>query len=119
MADPGFELDARYVGGLPVVNRYLDRLNLGKLLEKYVPSDPRTKVPHARVLGVMVRNLVLSRTPLYGLREWAENWVPTLLGLDSVEQASLLNDDRGGRALDRLFDVDRVAFLTELGQLLP
>jgi hypothetical protein len=35
------------------------------------------------------------------------------LGL-SVDDLALLNDDRVGRALDRLFDADRASLLTEL-----
>jgi hypothetical protein len=64
-------------------------------------------------LGVLVRNLVLARVPLYGLGEWARPWVPTLLGLQPA-QVPLLNDDRVGRALDRLFDADRRALVTAL-----
>ncbi len=39
--------------------------------------------------------------------------VPTLLGLKPT-QIELLNDDRVGRALERLFEADRSAILTEL-----
>lgn len=113
MAEAGFELETRRVGGLPLVNRYLERLRVSDLLERYVPSDSRAKVPNARLLGLLVRNLVLARVPIYGLREWAEGWVPQLLGLEPHE-LDLLNDDRSGRALDHLFDADRSALLTEL-----
>jgi transposase len=113
MADAGFELETRRVGGLPLVNHFIERLRLQKLLEKYVPSDPRAKVPNSRLLGLLVRNLVLARVPIYGLCEWAAGWVPQLLGLEP-DEVGLLNDDRCGRALDHLFDADRNAFLTEL-----
>ncbi|HEX9709125.1 MAG TPA: transposase, partial [Candidatus Thermoplasmatota archaeon] len=54
-----------------------------------------------------------SRVPLYGLGEWARGWVPGLLRLRPA-QVALLNDDRVGRALDRLFDADPRAWLTTL-----
>lgn len=114
MANSDFKLDTKGIGALPVVNRFLDQLGLSQLFEKHVPSDVRAKLPHAQVLGVLVRNLVLARVPLYGLREWADGWIPRLLGLGSEEELALLNDDRVGRSLDALFDADRVAFLTEL-----
>ena len=114
MGDPSFDLDTGRVGGLPLVNRYLERLQVAGLFDEHVPSDPRSKVPHARVLGVLVRNLVMSRVPLYGLGEWVEDWVPALVGLESAGEARLLNDDRVGRSLDALFDADRVAMLTVL-----
>jgi transposase len=53
----------------------------------------------------LVRNLLLSREPLYGVGEWAARHVPALLGL-TPGQLPALNDDRVGRCLDRLFDAD-------------
>ncbi|KKM87351.1 hypothetical protein LCGC14_1269800 [marine sediment metagenome] len=44
--------------------------------------------------------------------EWAKQMVPNLLGL-RPNQIGLLNDDRIGRALDRLFEADRSAMLTD------
>ncbi len=113
MSDAGFELKTKRVGGLPLVNRFLERLRVSAIFEKHVRSDSRTQVENSRLLGVLLRNLILARVPLYGLGEWADDWVPQLLGLEADELA-LLNDDRVGRGLDRLFDADRSALLTEL-----
>ena len=66
-----------------------------------------------QALGVLVRNLALARVPLYALGEWAEPRVPALLGL-ATAPGRALEDDRVGRSLDRLFDADRAALLTEL-----
>ena len=67
------------------------------------------------VLGFLLRNLVLSRRPLSSssLGAWARTGVPGLMGLEA-DHLTCLNDDRVGRALDRLFDVDRQALLTDL-----
>jgi transposase len=54
---------------------------------------------------VLLRNLLISREPLYGVGEWAARHEPELLGLSDT-QLSALNDDRIGRALDRLFDAN-------------
>lgn len=113
MGDAGFELETKRVGGLPLINRFLERLGLVALFEKHVRSDPRAKVASSRLLVVLVRNLVMARVPIYGLGEWAEGWVPQLLGLEP-DELELLNDDRVGRGLDRLFDADRGALLTDL-----
>lgn len=111
---PGFELDTKRIAALPIVNHFLCRIRVDELLESYLPApDPRSKLTPAKALGVLLRNLILARVPLYGLQEWAAERVPSLLGL-SAEQVRWLNDDRVGRALDRLFDVDRSALLTEL-----
>ena len=52
-----------------------------------------------------LRNLLVCREPLYGVGEWAARHESAPLGL-SDEQLGALNDDRVGRALDRLFDAD-------------
>jgi hypothetical protein len=105
-------LDSRFVGGLPLVNVLLDRLKVDRLLAKALPSSGR--VSPARALGVLLRNIVLNdRQPIYTHAEWADRAEPSLIGL-TEGQVACLNDDRVGRALDRLFDADRAALLTEL-----
>jgi hypothetical protein len=105
-------LESRFVGGLPLVKAILDRLTVDCLLEAALPSGGR--VSPARALGVLLRNIVLNdRQPIYTHAEWADRAEPGLIGL-TEGQAACLNDDRVGRALDRLFDADRAALLTEI-----
>ena len=108
-----FDLDSKFLGALPIVNHFLLRLQIETLLEKRLaPSDPRTKVPLALVLMVLLHSLILSKAPLYSVSEWAAAMLPAALGL-TPEQAAALNDDRFGRALDELFASDRTALLTD------
>jgi len=108
-----FNLDSKTVGVLPIVNHFLQRLKIIDLLDRYLtPPDPRTKLAPARALGVLLRNLIVCRKPLYSVGQWAQQMVPALLGLQ-CRQVDLLNDDRIGRSLDRLFDADRSAMLTD------
>ena len=69
------------------------------------PHDARTKLSPAKALLVLLRNLLVSREPIYGVGEWAARHAPDLLGLTPAE-IGLLNDDRVGRALDQLFAAD-------------
>lgn len=109
-----FDLDSRFVGAMPLVNHYLTKIGFHRYIEKHLPTpNHRAALAPAVVLGVIVRNLVLARAPLYSLREWAEDKAPGLLGL-SADQVRLLNDDRMGRALDTLFQSDRAAILTDI-----
>jgi transposase len=63
---------------------------------------------------VLLRNIALhDRQPVYTLGEWATAVEPSLLGIEAGDAAAL-NDDRVGRALDRLFDADRAALMTEV-----
>ena len=105
-------LKTRWVGGLPLINAILLRLKVYPLLCQALPSGGR--LSHAQALGVLLRNIVLNdRQPIYTHAEWAARAEPALIGLEEA-QAGLLNDDRVGRALDRLFDADRASLLTEL-----
>jgi len=111
---PGFELDSKLLGALPLVNHFIGRLRFEHFLRRHLPTpDPRVQLETVPVLGVLLRNLIVARVPLYSVGEWAREFVPSLLGLRAT-QVPLLNDDREGRALDQLFDADRSSLLTEL-----
>lgn len=112
--DGPFALASRALGALPIVCRFLDRMRLGPLLERYLPErGARAAPPAATAIGVLVRDLCLAHRPLYRLGEWARGFDAALLGLCPDELGSL-NDDRLGRALERLFACDRASLLTEL-----
>jgi len=113
--DPGtFNLDTEVLGPLPIIDAFCDRLGLTGLLETFVPhDDARLRLAPATAVGVVVANLVVGREPVYALGKWAARFDPALLGLTDVE-AGLLNDDRVGRTLARLFDADRASLLTRL-----
>jgi len=99
-------LNSRRVAALPILNRFLQRLRLLEFLRDHLPKeDGRTRIPTATALLVLLRNLLVSREPLYGVGEWAACYEPELLGLSNAQLAAL-NDDRIGRALDRVFDAN-------------
>jgi len=101
------------LGAMPIIDAYLARLKVADLLGAFVPGDRRMKLPPAKSLGVLVRNLVLHREPVYALGEWAAPFDPAVLGLNK-DRVHLLNDDRVGRALLSLFDADRASLLNKL-----
>jgi transposase len=111
---PPFELRSQRLGALPIVQAFLGRSGVQRVLGRYLPAgDARVALPAASVIGVLIGNLCVAREPLYGLGDWAGRYDPALLGLEAG-QAGLLNDDRVGRALDGLFAADRASLLTEL-----
>ena len=95
------------LGGLPIIDSITKTLNIQPLLAQYVPDDSREKLPTSKVLGVMLCNVVIERFPLYKVGEWSHDRVPAAI-------SQFLNDDRCGRALDRLFKSDRAALLTAI-----
>ena len=94
------------VAALPVLEGVLGRLRLEAFLRDHLPpEDRRSRVSTATGLMVLLKNLLISREPLYGIGEWAARHAPEWLGLTPTQLPSL-NDDRVGRCLDRLFDAD-------------
>jgi len=91
------------VGAVPIINRFFERLKLTEILERHLPrEDERTKVPTPTGILLLIRNVLISREPIYGVGEWANSYAPDLFSL-SERQLPALNDDRLGRALGGLF----------------
>lgn len=109
--DAPFELVSHRLGALPLINHFLARAGVPALLARYLPAeDARYRLAPATAIGLVVRNLLTGREPLYGLGEWAARYEPATLGL-SPGAPEQINDDRVGRALERLFDADRASLL--------
>jgi len=102
------------LGAVPIIDRILQRMKLEEFLQAYLPREHRrSKLAAARGLTVLVKNFLLAREPIYALGEWAAAYAPDVLGL-SPEEVLLLNDDRAGRWMTRLFRSDRASLLLAL-----
>jgi transposase len=116
-ADPYAELsmESLEVGPIPVLRHFFNRLNLDELLEQHVPEKSlgrRAKISHSQALSLMVCNVLTSREPLYGVPDWLDRHVPENFGVDDDQPSKSMNDDRIGRALDRLYEVDPASLMT-------
>jgi transposase len=99
----GWRILTHSVGALPILNRLLERMQLQEFLARHLPAeDQRSKLDTPRVVLLVLRNLLVSREPMYGVVEWARNFAPDLFDLWS-EDFEHLNDDRVGRCLERVF----------------
>jgi hypothetical protein len=115
MSDQELSLSSKTVGALPIINRIIDQLDLEQMIDRFVCcTDKRRKLAPRVGIGMLVRNILIAREPLYGAREWAGRFEQTLLGLPE-RGAQLLNDDRVGRCLDSLFAADRAALMSAVG----
>jgi len=109
-----FELVTERLGPLPLVNHFLQRMGLPEILERHVPTDDRrVRLPHAAGLGILLRSIVVEREPIYRQQETVKTFAPRVYGL-APQMVDRAGDDRIGRALDRLFDADRAALLTDV-----
>jgi transposase len=111
MIDPTLLIER--LGPLPIINHFIARMGLDDALARHVPSDQRCVVPHARALGVLLRSIIVEREPIYRQQETVNGFAAGMFGI-TAEEMEHLGDDRLGRALDRLFDADRAALLTDV-----
>ena len=101
-------LSIRYIrmGAVPIIQQVIDTLCIESIFRNYVKHDTRDKLPVSRVLASALCNVILERFPLYKMGHWAMQ-----RGLVAEDMADCFNDDRIGRALDRLFTADRAALI--------
>ena len=111
---PPFELVCERLGPLPMVNHFIEELDLEALLDLFVPTrDGRCRLPYAKGLGVLIRSIIVEREPIYRHQDVIHGFAPELFGINA-RQAGNLKDDQLGRALDRLFMADRGTLLTDI-----
>ena len=97
--DATTRFDTQIIGALPVITNYLERLNMANIINDIVPYEG--DVPLGTLVEVMVINRLLQPRALFRVGEWAENAAVTDYFDLTAEQ---LNDDRLGRALERIAD---------------
>lgn len=87
------------LGALPVVARFCERLDIGGIIDRACPIRDVAIISHGRVIETLIANRLTSPAPLVHVERWAEAWaVEEVFGVE----ASALNDDRVGRALDAI-----------------
>ena len=85
------------LGALPVVAEFCRRLDIAGIVDRAVPVRDIALLSHGEVIEALIANRLTSPTPLVHVEDWAAEWaVEEIFDLD----ASSLNDDRIGRALD-------------------
>ncbi len=61
------QLHTRNIGALPAINHFIGRLHLDDILKNRLPveNDPDT----SQCIGILIRNILVSREPIYGIGE--------------------------------------------------
>ena len=95
--DARTRVDTQVVGALPLVAAMLEQWGLADLVDQVVPWEG--DVPLGTLVEVLVTNRLLNPKAMYAVGAWAaQSSVTDYYGL-TAEQ---LNDDRLGRALERI-----------------
>lgn len=101
------------VGGLPLLHALAQRIGLRDILADYIPSHGNETIPAVDSLVLLIYNLTLGKEPLYALEDWAQSIDPRAIGYARLRMERF-NDDRFGRALDKLYRADRASLLTKI-----
>ncbi len=101
------------IGEIPLLQHVVRKLGLDRLLHSCIPPHGNEEYPAADTLLLLVFNIAGGRWPLYDLGRWSGDIDGRLLGQESSLPEEMFNDDRYGRALDKLFSVDRASLLTD------
>lgn len=99
---------------MPLLQSVTQRLGFRDLLLRYIPPHGNEKVAAVDSLLLLVFNITSGRQPLYELAHWTTEFDGRLFGWASELSEMLFNDDRYGRALDKLYEVDRASLMTDL-----
>jgi transposase len=103
----------QYIGEIPILQNIANRLGIKQILSHYIPWYGNEKVAVADSLMLLVYNITCGRQPLYELEEWVTKMHPAMFAYASFEKG-VFNDDRFGRALDKLYHADRASLMTEI-----
>ena len=93
-------IEAYHVQPRPIVQAYADQMGLVEAIHPVVPME-RAIDPGTIVLG-MIRDTLRGRSPLYRLEEFFTHQDTALL-LGKALPPEALQDDTGGRVLERLY----------------
>ncbi len=102
-----------YVGEMPLIRKIIEQLHLQEIFTKYIKPHKKESIPAVNSLMILLFNITCGRQPLYEIEEWAGRIDPRIFGYKSLRKG-VLNDDRFGRALDKLYLVDRATMMTEI-----
>lgn len=95
--DASVQYQTQIVGALPAITAYFDKLDLAATIDRLVPWEG--EIPLGALVEVLITNRLLRPKALFRVGEWAQDAAVT----DYFDlTAAQLNDDRLGRALERL-----------------
>jgi hypothetical protein len=101
------------VGEIPLMESIVKKLNLRGILNDFLPQTMREEIAPADALLLIIYNLAIGKTPLYYLDEWVHSLELRCIGCEKYRNIPL-SDDRFGRALDRLYEIDRASLMTRI-----
>jgi len=103
MQDSSFKLVQEKLGAIPLIDRFVEKLQLRVHLENTLGSPC-----YIEPLILLLKNILVDRNALYSIKDWSAPYDPVLVA------GRVIGDDRIARALDKLFKSDRATLMTSV-----
>ena len=107
------KLTRQKVAAIPLIHDIMEQMNLRQILYETLGQHGNEEFPAVETLILLMVNLTLGKRPLYELEQWVASLDPRSIGYTNFYQG-VFNDDRLGRALDKLYKADRASLMTQL-----
>jgi len=87
----------------PIIQTFVEKLRIPEIIAAYIKQDKRMTLPVEKTLTVLIHNILTTPMAMYELGDWLAPLDEQSVGLDaSAALGFYLDDDRMGRALERL-----------------
>lgn len=103
----------QYVGEIPILQNIAHRIAIREILLNHIASHGNEKIHSADSLMLLIYNITCGRQPLYELEQWVSKMDLRMFNCIDFDDG-IFNDDRFGRALDKLYHADRASMMTEI-----
>jgi transposase len=108
------KLNRYRIGELPLIAEIIRRMNLRSIFDEFFPVRANVEGSTVDDLILLIYNLTIGKWPLYQLGEWIKELNLDSMGMERSRQLEQFTDDRFGRALDKLFSIDRASLMTKI-----
>jgi transposase len=88
-------------------------MQLREVLTRHLSCHGNESIHPADTLLLLIYNLAIGKSPLYELEHWCASIDLRRIGMNTCAPERF-NDDRFGKALDKLYAADRSSLMTEL-----
>jgi len=107
------KLKRLYVAELPLIKTVCDKIGLRGILNEYIPRKKNEDISPADTMMLIIYNLASGKNPLYELEGWVRSIDKRCIDYEKYEDVKF-TDDRFGKALDSLYEIDRATLMTKI-----
>ena len=96
---PGAVLKKYVLGVHPIIETFIEQLNIREIISSHIKQDQRVKLRCDRILPLLIHNILTEPKALYEIGDWLRPLDEDCLDISPSER-ELIYDDRIGKALE-------------------